>query len=76
MTSRTFLTGRLRVCLAAAAFTNLTRDHLDYHRDMEAYRAAKERLFYPAAADGHAVLNADSDESPRLPSCAGRAARP
>lgn len=31
--------------IAAAAFTNLTRDHLDYHRDMADYRAAKERLF-------------------------------
>ena len=31
--------------LAAGAFTNLTRDHLDYHRDMTAYRAAKLRLF-------------------------------
>src|SRR6185437_11386777 len=31
--------------VAAAAFTNLTRDHLDYHGDMAGYRAAKERLF-------------------------------
>lgn len=33
------------VRLAAAAFTNLTRDHLDYHGTMAAYRAAKLRLF-------------------------------
>jgi UDP-N-acetylmuramoyl-L-alanyl-D-glutamate--2,6-diaminopimelate ligase len=33
------------VRLAAAAFTNLTRDHLDYHRDMAVYLAAKRRLF-------------------------------
>ncbi len=31
--------------LAAGAFTNLTRDHLDYHHSMAAYRAAKLRLF-------------------------------
>lgn len=33
------------VRLAGAAFTNLTRDHLDYHGGMDAYRAAKLRLF-------------------------------
>ena len=33
------------VVLAAAGFSNLTRDHLDYHGGMEAYRAAKLRLF-------------------------------
>jgi len=53
--------------LAAAAFTNLTRDHLDYHRDMEAYFAAKARLFTELLPpDGTAVLNADSAEAARL----------
>jgi UDP-N-acetylmuramoyl-L-alanyl-D-glutamate--2,6-diaminopimelate ligase len=53
--------------LEAAAFTNLTRDHLDYHRDMEAYRVAKERLFRDLLRPGGgAVLNADSEEFPRL----------
>jgi UDP-N-acetylmuramoyl-L-alanyl-D-glutamate--2,6-diaminopimelate ligase len=52
---------------AAAAFTNLTRDHLDYHGDMAAYRAAKERLFTDLlAAGGSAVINADSPEFSRL----------
>jgi UDP-N-acetylmuramoyl-L-alanyl-D-glutamate--2,6-diaminopimelate ligase len=47
--------------LTAAAFTNLTQDHLDYHGDMEAYRAAKLRLFEALAPrGGSAVLNADS----------------
>jgi UDP-N-acetylmuramoyl-L-alanyl-D-glutamate--2,6-diaminopimelate ligase len=53
--------------LMAAAFTNLTRDHLDYHRDMEAYFAAKARLFTELLPpDGTAVLNADSAEAMRL----------
>jgi UDP-N-acetylmuramoyl-L-alanyl-D-glutamate--2,6-diaminopimelate ligase len=53
--------------VAAAAFTNLTRDHLDYHRDMSDYRAAKERLFAALLAPGRpAVLNRDSDEFGRL----------
>jgi UDP-N-acetylmuramoyl-L-alanyl-D-glutamate--2,6-diaminopimelate ligase len=52
---------------AAAAFTNLTRDHLDYHGNMAAYRAAKERLFTALLAPGgSAVVNADSPEFPRL----------
>ena len=33
------------VRLAAGAFTNLSRDHLDYHATQEAYLAAKLRLF-------------------------------
>ena len=50
------------VSLKAAAFTNLTQDHLDYHGDMEAYRAAKLRLFDTLLPRGRtAVLNADSD---------------
>lgn len=39
-------------------FTNLTRDHLDYHRDMESYRAAKEKLFSQCR---QAVLNLDDE---------------
>jgi UDP-N-acetylmuramoyl-L-alanyl-D-glutamate--2,6-diaminopimelate ligase len=51
------------VAVAAAAFTNLTRDHLDYHGDMAAYRAAKTRLFTELLAPcGAAILNADSPE--------------
>lgn len=45
---------------AAAAFTNLTRDHLDFHGDMDAYFAAKERLFLEHLAPGGvAVIHAD-----------------
>jgi len=65
------------VALAAAAFTNLTRDHLDYHGDMESYRAAKDRLFADLLpAGGGAVLNADSPEFARLEAlCLGRGHR-
>ena len=49
------------VRIRAAAFTNLTRDHLDYHGDMTAYLAAKRRLFTDLLTDGGAaVINADA----------------
>jgi UDP-N-acetylmuramoyl-L-alanyl-D-glutamate--2,6-diaminopimelate ligase len=43
----------------AAVFTNLTRDHLDYHGTMEAYFAAKARLISYLTPGGTAVVNAD-----------------
>ena len=50
------------VRLTAAAFLNLTQDHLDYHGSMDAYRASKLRLFESLLPrGGTAVLNADSD---------------
>lgn len=55
------------VTIRAAGFTNLTRDHLDYHPDMEHYAGAKLRLFGELLpAGGAAVINADSDLAPRL----------
>ncbi len=52
------------VNISAAAFTNLTRDHLDYHKDFESYLAAKLRLFTEVVrADGVAVVNAGSDRA-------------
>jgi len=51
------------VRIRAAAFTNLTRDHLDYHGDMDRYRAAKRRLFCELLPErGISVLNAESPE--------------
>jgi UDP-N-acetylmuramoyl-L-alanyl-D-glutamate--2,6-diaminopimelate ligase len=51
------------VLVTAAAFTNLARDHLDYHPTMEAYFAAKCRLFESLLiGGGTAVLNADVPE--------------
>ena len=45
--------------VAAAVFTNLTRDHLDFHLTMEAYGAAKARLFGTDFSPRFAILNAD-----------------
>lgn len=51
------------VRIQAAAFTNLSRDHLDYHGSVESYFAAKRRLFSALLpANGVAVLNADIPE--------------
>ncbi|MDO9711247.1 UDP-N-acetylmuramoyl-L-alanyl-D-glutamate--2,6-diaminopimelate ligase [Paracraurococcus sp. LOR1-02] len=50
------------VRLAAAGFSNLTRDHLDYHGSLPAYRAAKLRLFEALLPPGApAVANADME---------------
>jgi len=47
----------------AVAFSNLSREHLDYHHDMDAYREAKLRLFKSLIADdGAAVVNVDDPE--------------
>ncbi len=65
------------VKLSAAAFSNLTRDHLDYHESEEAYRYAKFRLFGELLPPGRtAVLNADSDAFEELEDlCWGRGHR-
>ncbi|HSI18333.1 MAG TPA: UDP-N-acetylmuramoyl-L-alanyl-D-glutamate--2,6-diaminopimelate ligase [Sphingomonas sp.] len=60
-----YRTEGLRV--AAAAFTNLSRDHLDYHGDMAAYLTAKLRLFSEVLApDGTAVVWADDQQAARV----------
>ena len=51
------------VHFSAVAFTNLSRDHLDYHSDMAAYRDAKVRLFTHLIVDGGAaIVNVDDPE--------------
>ncbi len=47
----------------AAAFTNLSGDHLDYHKTKEDYLAAKTRLFSSLSPDSTAVLNIESPEA-------------
>jgi UDP-N-acetylmuramoyl-L-alanyl-D-glutamate--2,6-diaminopimelate ligase len=57
--------------LTAAGFTNLSQDHLDYHQDMDAYRAAKLRLFEALLPRGRtAVLNADAADFPAFAAAA------
>lgn len=51
---------------AGAVFTNLTRDHLDYHQTMDAYRSAKGRLFAELPSQTFAVLNMDDPTSDYL----------
>jgi UDP-N-acetylmuramoyl-L-alanyl-D-glutamate--2,6-diaminopimelate ligase len=53
------------ITFAAALFTNLTQDHLDYHATMEEYFEAKARLFAPGRA-ALAVVNADDPWGERL----------
>ena len=61
------------VRIKAAAFTNLTRDHLDYHGSMDAYRVAKLSLFERVmASGGTAVLNLDSPEYQAFAAASGR----
>ena len=59
---------------AVAVFTNLTRDHLDYHKTFEDYFAAKRRLFAGtgAGAPDVAVINADDPYADRLEGLARR----
>ena len=52
------------VKLSLAAFTNLTQDHLDYHQTMQAYRAAKLRLWSLLPKGAPAIVNADAAEAP------------
>jgi UDP-N-acetylmuramoyl-L-alanyl-D-glutamate--2,6-diaminopimelate ligase len=61
------------VPVKAAAFTNLSRDHLDYHADMDAYFAAKVRLFDEVVqADGTAVVWTGDAKSAEVMDHAGR----
>ncbi len=49
-----------------AVFTNLTQDHLDYHKDMETYFLAKKKLFSKEYLCGASVVNADDAYGRRL----------
>jgi UDP-N-acetylmuramoyl-L-alanyl-D-glutamate--2,6-diaminopimelate ligase len=57
---------------AAAVFTNLTRDHLDFHEDMEAYFQAKRRLFEMLPRDAPSLINLDDPRGAALAEAGGR----
>lgn len=56
----------------AGVFTNLSREHLDYHGSWEAYRGAKARLAELLKSGGVVVVNADDPEWQRLPDTGAR----
>ena len=60
------------VRFAAAVFTNLTRDHLDFHEDMEAYFQAKRRLFEMLPRDAPSLINLDDPRGAALTGVGGR----
>lgn len=64
------------VFFCGAAFTNLSGDHLDYHKTEDAYAAAKARLFETLDAEAVAVVNADDKWSDRMiQDCSSRVIR-
>ncbi|MBE9169434.1 UDP-N-acetylmuramoyl-L-alanyl-D-glutamate--2,6-diaminopimelate ligase [Pleurocapsales cyanobacterium LEGE 06147] len=67
VSSHALAQGRVRGCtFAVGVFTNLTQDHLDYHRDMEDYFQAKSLLFNPDYLQGKAIVNLDDPYGRRL----------
>lgn len=68
VSSHALMEGRIEgVRLYAAAFTNLTHDHLDYHASMEEYANAKSLLFKQVAVSGgQAVVLNEADETSRI----------
>ncbi len=52
--------------LAAAGFTNLSRDHLDYHGNFDSYAEAKARLFRSVSPDGFSMINIGDSHGPHM----------
>ena len=67
VSSHALAQGRVKGCaFKTAVFTNLTQDHLDYHRDMEDYFQAKALLFGEEYLKGKAIINMDDPYGKRL----------
>ena len=60
------------ITFAAALFTNLTRDHLDFHLNMESYFQAKRRLFELLPRDAPGLINIDDPRGASLTEVVGR----
>ena len=67
VSSHALAQGRVKACgFEVGVFTNLTQDHLDYHKDMEDYFQAKSLLFTPEYLKGKAIINLDDAYGKRL----------
>lgn len=67
VSSHALAQGRVQGCqFEVAVFSNLTQDHLDYHKDMEDYFSAKALLFSPEYLGGKAIINIDDAYGKRL----------
>ena len=67
VSSHALAQGRVKGCgFKVGVFTNLTQDHLDYHRDMEDYFQAKSLLFGEEYLKGKAIINSDDAYGRRL----------
>ncbi|HEY9822365.1 MAG TPA: UDP-N-acetylmuramoyl-L-alanyl-D-glutamate--2,6-diaminopimelate ligase [Candidatus Sericytochromatia bacterium] len=72
VSSHALAQGRVMGCpFEVAVFTNLTQDHLDFHRDMEDYFAAKALLFNADYLQGRAVINIDDPYGQKLVGTSG-----
>lgn len=67
VSSHALAQGRVLECpFEVAVFTNLTQDHLDFHKDLEDYFGAKALLFSPQYLKGRAIVNIDDPFGRRL----------
>jgi UDP-N-acetylmuramoyl-L-alanyl-D-glutamate--2,6-diaminopimelate ligase len=67
VSSHALAQGRVLGCpFQVAVFTNLTQDHLDFHKDMEDYFQAKALLFNSQYLQGRAIINQDDEYGKRL----------
>lgn len=70
VSSHALVLGRVdHIQYKVGVFTNLTQDHLDFHKDMEDYFNAKKKLFERLPENGYAIINADDFTCEGLKAC-------